>query len=373
MIMAIQNNLAQLRAKRGLAASELAKKIGVSRQTIYAMETGAYVPNTLVALRLAQVFDVKVEDLFRLEEGEPPAPAEYADLLPAEQDAQPGLPAQLCEVDDRLVAVLPAPTAWSLPPADGVIVEAGKRPGKAKVQLFQQEGKLFRNRLLIAGCDPGISVLLRHLQREGVETVVAYRNSSQSLDLLKHSLIHVAGTHLRDEATGESNLPAVRKQFPKGSVAVVSYAIWQVGIVVARGNPKKIGGVGDMARKNVTIVNREPGSGSRFLLDSHLHKAGIGAHDVNGYQEIATGHLQAAWQVKTSHADCCLATKTAACVFGLDFIPLETERYDLVIHDHNLNHPSVQILLDTLGRTAFRRELDGLGGYDTRIAGDRLF
>jgi putative molybdopterin biosynthesis protein len=371
--MAVQNNLAQLRAKRGFAASELAKKIGVSRQTIYAMETGAYVPNTLLALKLAQVLDVKVEDLFRLEEAEPPAPTETADLLPAEQEAQPGLPAQLCEVDDRLVAILPVPTTWSLPPADGVIVETGRRPGKAKVQLFQQEEKRFRNRLLIAGCDPGISVLLRHLQREGVETVVAYRNSSQSLDLLKHSLIHVAGTHLRDEATGESNLPAIRKQFPKGSVAVVSYAIWQVGIIIARGNPKQIGGIEDMARKNITIINREPGSGSRHLLDSLLHKADISAHDVKGYQEITTGHLQAAWQVKMGVADCCLATKTAASVFGLDFIPLETERYDLAIHDRNLNHPSVQILLDTLGRTAFRRELDGLGGYDARIAGNRLF
>jgi putative molybdopterin biosynthesis protein len=371
--MAVQNSLAEFRAKRGFAAAELAKMIGVSRQTIYAMETGAYVPNTLLALKLAQVLEVKVEDLFSLEHAESPKHTETADLLPAEQEAQPGLPAQLCEVDGRLVAVLPTPTAWSLPPADGVIVEAGKRPGKARVQLFHREEKQFRNRLLLAGCDPGISVLLRHLQREGVEAVVACRNSSQSLDLLKNSLVHVAGTHLRDEATGESNLPAVRKQFPKGSVAVVSYAIWQEGIVVARGNPKKIKGIGDMARKNLTIVNREPGSGSRLMLDSHLRKAGINPQTVKGYQNVATGHLPAAWQVKTGAADCCLATKTAACVFGLDFISLESERYDLVIHNHNLSHPSVQILLDTLGRSAFRRELDGLGGYDTRIAGDRLF
>jgi molybdate-binding protein len=266
---------------------------------------------------------------------------------------------------------LPAPIAWSLPPADAVLIEAGKRSGKAKVQLFE-EGKHFRKRLLIAGCDPGISVLLRHLQREGVEAVAAYRNSSQSLGLLKQSFIHVAGTHLRDEATGESNLPAVRKQFPKGSVAVISYAIWQEGIVVARGNPKNIKSIEDLARRDVKIVNREPGSGSRLLLDSNLQKAGIASQAVKGYQEIATGHLPAAWQVKNGGVDCCFATKTAACVFGLDFISLESERYDLVIHKQNLSHPGVQILLDTLGRTAFRRELEGLGGYDTRIAGDRL-
>lgn len=370
--MAVQNNLAQFRTKRGFTAIELAKRIGVSRQTIYAMETGTYVPNTLLALRLAQVLEVKVEDLFRLEDTEVPAGTETAELLPAEQEAQPGLPVQLCDVNQKLVAVLPAPTAWSLPPADAVLVEAGKRPGKASVQLFQQEEKQFRKRLLIAGCDPGISVLLRHLQREGVEAVVAYRNSSQSLDLLRKSLIHVAGSHLRDEATGESNLPTIRKQFPKDSVAVISYAIWQEGIVIARGNPKSIRSIDDLARKNVKIINREPGSGSRNMLDSHLRRAGIVPKAVKGYQDIASGHLPAAWQVKTGQADCCLATKTAACVFGLDFIPLESERYDLVIQNENLNHTSVQILLDTLGRTAFRRELEGLGGYDTRISGDRL-
>jgi len=369
--MAIQNNLAQFRQKRGFAAVRLAKEIGVSRQTIYAMETGTYVPNTLLALKLARVLEVTVEDLFKLEAAEIPERIESVELLPGDQDPQAGQPVQLCDVDARLVAVLPAPNAWSLPPADAVLIEAGKRPGRGKVQLFQEE-KQYRRRLLIAGCDPGISVLLRHLQREGVEAVAAYRNSSQSLSLLKQSLIHIAGTHLRDEATGESNLPAVRKHFPKGSVAVISYAIWEEGIVVAKGNPKNIKSIADMARKDVTIINREPGAGSRMLLDSHLRQAGVNPKSVQGYQQIATGHLPAAWQVKNGGADCCMATKTAACVFGLDFIPLTSERYDLVIRTRNLSHPGIQILLETLGRTSFRRELEGLGGYDTRIAGNRL-
>ncbi len=369
--MTVQNNLGKFRQKRGFTAVRLAREIGVSRQTIYAMETGTYVPNTLLALKLAQVLEVTVEDLFKLEAAEIPDRAETVELLPGDQDPQAGQPVQLCEVNDKLVAVLPAPNAWSLPPADAVLVEAGKRPGRGKVQLFEEEEQ-YRTRLLIAGCDPGISVLLRHLQREGVEAVAAYRNSSQSLDLLKQSLIHVAGTHLRDEATGESNLPAVRKYFPKGSVAVVSYAIWEEGIVIARGNPKNIKSIADMARKDVTIINREPGAGSRMLLDSHLFQAGVNPKSVRGYQHIATGHLPAAWQVKNGGADCCMATKTAACVFGLDFIALTSERYDLVVRTKNLSHPGIQVLLETLGRTSFRRELEGLGGYDTRIAGNRL-
>lgn len=369
--MAIENNLANYRQKRKLSAIELAKKIDVSRQTIYAMETGTYTPNTVVALKLARVLDVTVEDLFKLDPDDVPATIETAELMPSDHEPQPGLPVQLCEVDKRLIAMLPTPIEWGLPPADAVLLEAGKRSSKAKVQFFNEE-KLFHKRLLIAGCDPGISVLLRHLQRDGVEAVVAYRNSSQSLDLLKKSFVHVAGSHLRDAETGESNLPAVRKNFPKGSVAVVSYAFWEEGIVIARGNPKGIKGVEDMARKDVTIVNRELGSGIRQMLDSQLQAKGIASSSIKGYSNVASGHLPAAWQVKNGLADCCLATKTAACIFGLDFITLERERYDLVIRKQNLNHPGVQILLDTLGRTAFRRELEGLGGYDTHIAGDRL-
>jgi molybdate-binding protein len=108
------------------------------------------------------------------------------------------------------------------------------------------------------------------------------------------------------------------------------------------------------------------------MLDSQLQKAHIAPRAVKGYETIASGHLPAAWQVKNGQADCCLATKTAACVFGLDFIPLESERYDLVIHEDSLNLPGVQILLDTLGRTAFRRDLEGLGGYDMTSSGNRL-
>jgi molybdate-binding protein/DNA-binding XRE family transcriptional regulator len=373
--MSVQNSLADLRLKRGLTAVELASQIGVTRQTVYAMEAGSYVPNTLVALKIAQVLGVRVEDLFRIEDDAPPAHlAGSVSILPGEQDPQPGQPVQLCRVGKRLVAACPEPAAWHLPPADAVLVDAGRSArskGKATVQLFHDETELGK-RLLVAGCDPGISVLSRHLQRAGIELVAVSRNSSQSLDLLKQGLVHVAGTHLRDETTGESNLPAVRQRFANHAVAVIGFALWEEGIVVGRGNPKAIRDIADFARKSVTIVNREPGAGCRLMLDSRLERLGISAVSVKGYRQIASGHLPAAWHVLTGQADCCIATKAAARVFGLEFIPLLRERYDLVIRRTDLNSPGVQALLDTLGRAAFRRELEGLGGYDTRSAGDRV-
>lgn len=367
----VQNSVAELRQKRGLSATELAAEIGVSRQAIYSMEAGSYVPNTTVALKLSRVFGVPVEDIFRMEEDDPP-PAHFAsnvEIVPGEPEIQPGQPVQLCRVGKRLVATCPQPIAWSLPLADAVL--SAKRTDKITVQLFGEERDLTK-RVMVAGCDPGISVLSRHVQRAGIELVAVNRNSSQSLDLLKQGLVHVAGTHLRDEATGESNLPAVHRRFSKGAVAVIGFALWEEGIVVTRGNPKGIRTIADFARKNITIVNREAGAGCRIMLDSKLVQLGIAARSVRGYGQIALGHLPAAWHVLTGKADCCIATKAAARVFGLDFIPLLSERYDLVIRKPHLNSQAIQVLLETLGRAAFRRELEGLGGYDTRTAGDRL-
>jgi putative molybdopterin biosynthesis protein len=368
----IENHLGTLRQKRGISAAQLARNVGVTRQTIYAMEAGSYVPNTAVALRLAQALEVKVEDLFTLPQAEPAGlRSEEATLLPGSDALHPGQPVQLCRVNKRLVASPPSPVPWYFPVSDAVVASKLPKNGRADVQVFDA-AEDFRNRVLIAGCDPGISVLAHHLQSAGVELVLAHRNSSQSLKLLKDGCVHIAGTHLRDESSGESNLPEIGRLFPKNAVAVITFAVWEEGIVTATGNPKGIKAIDDLARRDVTIVNREKGAGSRALLDSNLKRLKIDPKNVRGYERIAQGHLQAAWQVQTGQADCCIATRAASRVFGLGFIPLVSERYDLAIRRQHLEMPSIQVLLDTLNRSNYRRELESLGGYDTRAAGQRL-
>jgi putative molybdopterin biosynthesis protein len=355
----IQNHLGKLRQHRGFSAIQLAALVDVSRQTIYAMEAGTYVPNTALALKLARALDSTVEELFRLDDAEEPAPlrCESASFLSGAEIPEPGQPVQLCRIDDRLMANAPSPVPWYFPAADAVVSNHRAPQGKAQVQIFQSDGD-FGNRILVAGCDPGISVLARHVQPAGIELVLAHRNSTQALDLLKQGSIHIAGTHLK------------RDDFPKSSLAVISFAVWEEGIVVAGGNPKGIRGVEDLARKDVSIVNRETGAGCRVLLDAQLEKAGIPVAAVRGYGRTAAGHLAAAWEVRTAVADCCIATRAVARVFGLGFIPLISERYDLVVRKKHLEMPSMQNLLDTLSRSRFRRELEGLGGYDARTAGE---
>ncbi len=374
----IDTNLGQLRQKRGYSAIQLAQMTGVSRQTIYAIEAGTYVPNTAVALRLARALDTKVEDLFTLPDDGPAhaLPSEQAILLPGCDALQPGQPVQLCKVDMRLMASPPLPVQWYFPASDAVLTNksaGGKAPGggKVKVQIFHAEDE-FRNRILVAGCDPGISVLARHVLASGIELVLAHRNSSQSLKLLKEGCIHVAGTHLRDDSSGESNIPEIGRMFPKDSVAVISFAVWEEGILTARGNPKGVRGIEDFAQPGISIVNREKGAGARNLLDSELKRLQINPKKVRGYERTAPGHLPAAWQVQTGAADGCISTRAAARVFGLGFIPLVSERYDLAVRRSHLDLPGVQALLDTLNRASFRRELESLGGYDAKGAGQRM-
>ncbi len=363
----VANLLGTFRQKRGLSAVELAQAVGVSRQTVYAMEAGDYVPNTTVALKLARALQTSVEDLFQLSEVKVPIdpPTQPVNMLSGDEGRAGGR-VQICRVEDKLIASGGAPVQWSFVPADGIVISGAR--GNARVETFHPQHE-FKNRILMAGCDPGMPVLSRHMQFAGIELVFAQRNSLQALKLLAEGSIHAAGTHLHDEESGEWNVPQIRRQFSKNSVAVISFATWQMGLV-AKG--KKVASIADLRKPGATIVNRELGAGSRQLLDTQLKQAGIKGADIDGYHHLADGHLTAAWHVSAGLADCCIATEAAARAFDLNFLPLATERYDLVIKRKHMETPAMQVLLETLNRLSFRRELNSLGGYDTTNTGQRI-
>lgn len=367
--MQIRNRLAEMRRKRGISATALAKQVDVRRQTIYAIEAGTYIPNTLVSLRLAQVLDVTVEDIFCLDRMAPlPQYVRDVDMLLTDESVQPGQPVRLCRVGKYIVGVPSQPLSGTLPLADGVCVKSiGDH--RASVHSFEAEDDSAK-RLLIAGCDPAVSILGRFVAKEtDIELIAASCSSLQALKWLKEGKVHIAGSHLIDQKTGESNLTIVKKLLPGGRYKVITFAKWEQGLVVARGNPKDIRNVGDLSRKNIKLVNREKGAGSRFFLDALLQKAGINTAEVLGYNQIALGHIPAAWHIYSGLADCCVATRIAARAFGLDFIPLATERYDLVLPERFLNLRSIQVFLDVINRSAFQRELEALGNYDMTEAG----
>jgi molybdate-binding protein len=214
-----------------------------------------------------------------------------------------------------------------------------------------------------------LSLLTGLLAFSGIEIISVPCPSRNALQWLKQGRIHAAGSHLLDHATGEYNVPIIQRVFPKGSVRVVTFALWEQGLVTQRGNPKAIHSIADLHRPDVTIINREEGSGSRDLLDTGFRAAGIPKTSIQGYEQVAEGHLPAAYAVSAGRADCCIASQLAARRFGLSFIPLAVERFDLTFSRESLELPAAKALLEVLNQTNLRQKLRRMAGYETQQTG----
>jgi putative molybdopterin biosynthesis protein len=365
----VENRLAEIRKSRGVGASDLARRVQVSRQTIYAIEAGTYVPNTEVALHLARELEVTVDELFSLHDSAQTSAAVLSAEILSPAPPEKGQPVRVCQIGSRWVSVPVTASPYYMPEADGVIQRPARSNGRAELVVFAKE-EAAQKRLVLAGCDPATGLLARMVEKSsGVEIVSAAASSRLALSWLKEGKVHIAGSHLEDPRTGEFNLPFIRAEFPDEDFSVVTFARWEEGLVTASGNPKRIRTVDDLARKNVRFVNREPGSGSRALLDKLLAKAGADTQKIQGYERVAYGHLAAAYAVMSGEADACLATRSAAKAFGLDFIALHSERYDLVMRKRTADLPAVKAFLDVLQRATLRRKLEVLAGYDTAETG----
>lgn len=364
----VRNHLSAIRKSRGIGATELARRAGISRQTIYSIEAGTYIPNTEVTLHLARELEVSVEELFHLDAAPRAArEAEPCELLTS-RPVRVGQPVRVCQVGEKLISVPAIAEPYFLPSADGTLTQVGTA-GRAAVQLFAPE-ESFGKRLILAGCDPAMQLLARMVEKLcGVDIVCCGVSSRQALQWLKDGRAHIAGSHLEDAATGEFNLPFVARELPGDDCTVVTFARWEEGFVVAPRNPLAIHSAADLGHRGVRLINREPGSGARQLLDKLLAEAGVVTQKVNGYQNLAHGHLAAAYAVRVGAADVCLATRSAAQAYGLDFRPVHAARYDLVMRRAMLDTPAAQAFLDVLQRASLRRQLEGLAGYDTAQTG----
>ena len=367
----LQNNLKQTRGKSGLTQGELARHAGISRQAYSSLESGNANPSTAVALRLAQALGERVESLFYL-------PGPSSDMADAELigDSPAGpLPsgvvqrARLFRVGQRLLArplTGPDNAHHAMVAAEGLIMSK-EETGQVTVRPFDQE-EVDSPTLSMLGCDPAVGLLEAGLRLRGVALVAGEEGSRQALLSLARGEAYVAGCHLLDDATGTYNTSWVRQLVPF-PCTLVTFASWQQGLIIAFGNPKQIQGVPDLANPGIRLVNRQAGSGSRALLDRALSGAGVPAEMVDGYGREESGHLAVAAAVASGSADVGIGVKAVAVAMGVDFLPLEEERYDLVIPDHFLDERPVQVLLDLLRSSPLRRRVESLGGYDVSRMG----
>lgn len=389
-MVSLRNNLRRHRVAAGLSQQELAQRAGISRQAYAALESGKATPSTLVGLRLARGLNTNVEALFSLADEPPKAvQAELVAPLEVNKDSEKGSKegskgaraatqtphmVKLMPVGGRLLARPLASSIgarYGLVEADGVIVPGSQTsresPARVEVRPFYA-GAVQMPCLSLLGCDPAMVLLETSLRQRGVRLVWQEESSYEALVALSRGEAHVSGCHLRDQATGRYNVSWTQRLLPF-PYTLVTFAAWQQGLIIGRGNPKDISGTEHLARTDVTIANRPLGSGSRDLLDRLLETQGIPSQQVQGYQREFQGHLEVAAAVASGQADAGVAVEAAASALGLDFLPLEEERYDLAIPNHFLDEPGVQALLDLLVLPGFSRRIESLAGYDVSSMG----
>jgi molybdate-binding protein len=363
----------------------------------------------VVALRLSRILGCRVEELFALPEAAIEREVEVATLhgggaaqaAPAPRDASaaPAQPARAVVVHargrwvahpllarqgllesftgaDALLSTLPDPEPAGAPARAAARTAKGApatEPRLRAARLLFDEGRLAQTALLL-GCDPSLGIVSAHMVRlarrdEGGRLAWLEAGSQAALDAIAGGTAHLAGSHLRDPATGDFNVPQARRALAATGGIVVAFARWEQGLVVAPGNPKRVRQVADLSRADVRLVNREAGAGSRSLLDQLLAQAAVPPSAIAGYERAVSSHFEVACAVATGGADTGVALAAAAQAYGLEFLPLAEVRFDLVIPRDHLNHPAVVLLLEALQTRALRDELRALPGYDVDTLG----
>lgn len=207
----------------------------------------------------------------------------------------------------------------------------------------------------------------------GLSITPSYIGSLEGLMMLYRGSADIAAIHLLDPVSQQYNLPFIRQLFVHEPITVMRLASREQGLIVAKGNPKKISGIKDLTRKDVTIVNRQKGAGTRFLLDSFLAEENLQPSDVKGYEDEEWNHLGAAAHISRGTADVAFGIKCAASQLGLDFIPLTKEQFDLVFRWTPDNKKALQHLIDLIHFTNFKESIFELDGYDAEDFGKIIY
>lgn len=252
--------------------------------------------------------------------------------------------------------------------ADGFALippEAYECPKGKEVEVRLIKDVLWENRALFQGSDdPAVARLVSLVRRRGSDLVIRPVGSLGGLAALARGEAHLSAAHLLDPESGlynDSYIASFKPISDKWKRFLLFYR--QQGFIVKKGNPKGINSVEDLARSDIRIVNRQPGAGTRVLLDSMLKEHGIEASLIKGYEDQMVTHLDASCRVAWGLADVALGIKFAADALDLDFIPVTEEPYELIIPEDELDHPGVVALLDALSDPDFKERVNAMGGY----------
>lgn len=226
------------------------------------------------------------------------------------------------------------------------------------------------NSFVICGQDIILDALSNYMNQAGIPSLRSYVGSYDALTSLYKDEVQLASSHLWDGETDTYNVPFVRRLLPGVSAVVVNLTYRTQGFYVVKGNPINLKTWDDLARPGVRIVNREKGAGSRILLDEHLRMAGIDPQEIEGYANEVQSHIAVASTVARGRADVAVGSeKIARQVDGIDFVPLQKERYDLVFKKKDIDTRPMRTLMGILETGILKEEFSSLGGYDTSDMG----
>jgi putative molybdopterin biosynthesis protein len=380
----------------GLRQQDLASRVGVSRQSLSVLEAGRSVPSAALALRLARALGCKVEELFWIDDEQSAVTAELAAdhaedagrpaaappsaggrrQRAATGGVSPAGPARvaLASIDGRWVAhrLLAGDAGSFMAAADGLATGGPARAATPTVRVrLLADASAVRDTLLCAGCAPagGILAARTSVARAGERVLWLERSSGAALELLARGQVHVAGAHLYDEEAAEFNVPFVQRRLPGRSMSIFNLARWEAGLAVAAGNPRRIRGVRDLARPEVSFVRRQAGAAAQDLIERLLRRERLPITLASRPRIVARGHMEVAQLVARGVVDAGVSLAAVARAHGLDFIPLAEERFDLVVAKELCGDARVARLLETLSSRRFRREVESLGGHVVRDAG----
>jgi putative molybdopterin biosynthesis protein len=283
-------------------------------------------------------------------------------------------------VSGRIVATpLPrgAGSITSITEADGIIripadTEGIKEGVPVTAELLRPSAELHRTIVIVGSHDNTLDVLADQLKaaQRGLTLSSSHVGSMGGLMALRRGACHLAGSHLLDTEDGTYNVAYVRKYLPGVAVKLVNLVYRDNGLIVPRGNPKAIRGIEDLIRPDVRFINRQAGSGTRLLLDYRLRQLGIEPAAIRGYDAEEFTHMSVAVAVLSGGADAGLGIHAAAKALDLEFIPVVTERYDLVIPTEHFVSEPIRTLLGIIESAEFKRRVEALGGYSTHSTGE---
>lgn len=282
-------------------------------------------------------------------------------------------------VGDRLVATaLPrgAGQITSITEADGIIRIPAQLEGVSEAEPVQAELlksiEEIDNTLVVVGShDNSLDILADELrvQKAHLSLSSSHVGSMGGLMAVKRGVCHLAGTHLLNEGDGSYNISYINKYLPGINAKLIHLVMRDQGLILPPGNPKAIQGIEDLARQDVLMINRQGGSGTRILLDYRLKQLGIAPAQIAGYTNEEFTHMAVAAAVLSGAADTGLGIYAAAKALGLDFIPVVTEQYDLLVPEIHFETPAVQGLLEVICSESFKARVVSLGGYHVENTG----